>query len=100
MALNSDHMTDLSRSKINAQSDHLYMDALADRDAGRSNFAAFLLGGLVIAGGMLAFLYYDADNVGRGEITTGSIGRTEVQGAPPVPNIQVPAQPQRSAEPR
>ena len=28
-----------------------------DRDTGRSNFASFLIGGVVVAGGLLAFLF-------------------------------------------
>lgn len=49
------------------------IDDYDDTDTGRSNFVAFLLGGVVIAGGMLAFLYYDGDTMSTRDITTGSI---------------------------
>jgi len=42
-----------------------------DRDTGGSNFLAFLIGGLVIAVGLLAFLFYDGGN-SRDVSTTGS----------------------------
>lgn len=100
MALNPGPADDTSLGKVIPQQSDRILDDFDDGDAGRSNFAAFLLGGVVIAGGMLAFLYYDSDNVGRGDITTGSIGRTELQAAPPVPSIQVPMQPPRPTEPR
>lgn len=44
-----------------------------ETDTGRSNVVAFLLGGVVIAGGLLAFLYYDSDTMSTRDITTGSI---------------------------
>lgn len=60
---------------------------LDDHDAapaGRSNFAAFLLGGVVVAGGLLAFLYYDSDGLaGRDLLTTGSLSDVQKPGAPP-----------------
>jgi hypothetical protein len=43
-----------------------------DRDTGGSNFLAFLIGGLVIAVGLLAFLFYDGANT-RDVTTTGSV---------------------------
>ena len=58
----------------------------ADRFAGydaqpeRSHFGAFLMGGVVVAGGLLAFLYYDTDNLnGRpyNEFATGSVSRMD-----------------------
>ncbi|MDB5558241.1 MAG: hypothetical protein JWQ36_1175 [Enterovirga sp.] len=55
-----------------------------------SHFGAFLMGGMVVAGGLLAFLYYDTDNLnGRmnGDLTTGSITRTDV---PAVPSLKLP----------
>ena len=54
----------------------------------RSNFAAFLLGGVVIAGGLMAFLYYDNGQAMRNDdIVTGSIMRASPISAP---NVQVP----------
>ncbi len=49
------------------------LDDYDDTGSERSNFVAFLLGGVVIAGGLLAFLYYDSDNMSTRDITTGSI---------------------------
>ncbi len=46
-----------------------------DTDDGRSNFVAFLLGGVVITGGLLTFLYYDTSslqaNGSRGAMLAG-----------------------------
>jgi hypothetical protein len=53
-----------------------------DRDTGGSNFLAFLIGGLVIAVGLLAFLFYDGGNT-RDVTTTGST----------TPRIERPASP-------
>jgi hypothetical protein len=44
-------------------------------EGGRSSFLAFLVGGLVIAVGLLAFLFYDGG--ARDVTTTGSIGAVE-----------------------
>ena len=46
-----------------------------DHDAGRSNYIAFVLGGLMISVGLLAFALFDsgAPSMGRDVITTGSI---------------------------
>ncbi|NNM73317.1 hypothetical protein [Enterovirga aerilata] len=56
----------------------------------RSHFGAFLMGGMVVAGGLLAFLYYDTDNLnGRAssDLMTGGISRTE---APPsLPSLRL-----------
>lgn len=94
MALSSARPSDRIADKITARDqDRFDRDDMAP-DAGRSNFAAFLLGGVVVAGGMLAFLYYDSDDLGRGrEITTGSLGRIETRAMPPAPNVLVPPQP-------
>lgn len=54
-----------------------------------SNFMAFLIGGLVIAVGLLAFLFYDSGNSGREVNTTGSTA----------PRIQAPASPAAPATP-
>ena len=56
-----------------------------DRDTGGSNFLAFLIGGLVIAVGLLAFLFYDGGN-SRDVTTTGST----------TPRIERPASPATS----
>ena len=45
-----------------------------DRDAGHSNYMAFLLGGLMVSIGLLAFTFYDsAPNMSRDVATTGSL---------------------------
>lgn len=58
-----------------------------------SNFAAFLMGGVVVAGGLLAFLYYDTDNLNSrahsGLSTTATVGRIESPAGAPVPSIRV-----------
>ena len=52
------------------------------RGASRSNFLAFIIGGLVIALGSLAFLYHDGRQAARDLVTTGSIpAQTERDGA-------------------
>ena len=43
------------------------------RGASRSNFLAFVIGGLVIALGSLAFMYHDGKQTARELVTTGSI---------------------------
>ena len=48
-----------------------------DRAGGRSNFVAFLMGGVLIAGGLLSFLYYDSNTMSTRDITTGSIAPLE-----------------------
>ena len=50
---------------------------VVDRDTGSSNFMAFLIGGLVIAIGLLAFLFYDGgSSTNRDVSTTGSTTRS------------------------
>jgi hypothetical protein len=57
-----------------------------DRDSGGSNFLAFLIGGLVIAVGLLAFLFYDGGS--RDVSTTGSTTpRIESPAAPSAPSM-------------
>jgi hypothetical protein len=54
-----------------------------DRDTPRSsNTLAYLIGGLVIALGLLAFLFYDGSG-GRDVSTTGSTTTTQGSGAMP-----------------
>jgi len=53
--------------------------ALSDDDAGHSNYIAYLLGGLMVSVGLLAFVLTDgAPTMSRDVATTGSI----VQSAP------------------
>src|ERR671911_733069 len=68
-----------------------------DRDRGGSNFLAFLIGGLVIAVGLLAFLFYDG---GTNEpATTGSTTTMErPTTAPTTPST--PTSPARPANPQ
>jgi hypothetical protein len=57
----------------------------------RSHFGAFLMGGVVVAGGLLAFLYYDTDNLnGRAnsDLTSpGAIGRSDAPA--PLPSLRL-----------
>ncbi|QFU16247.1 hypothetical protein [Microvirga thermotolerans] len=55
-----------------------------DREARGSNTLAYLIGGLVIALGLLAFLFYDGGN--RDVSTTGSTTAPQTQTAPSSPN--------------
>ena len=66
-------------------------------DRGGSNFWAFLVGGLVIAIGLLAFLFYDGGSTtGRDVNTTGSTTpRVETPARPTTP----PATPSTPASP-
>jgi hypothetical protein len=68
-----------------------------DRDTGGSNFLAFLIGGLVIAVGLLAFLFYDGGNT-RDVTTTGSVTPRIER---PAPNLggAAPSTPTRPAAP-
>lgn len=62
-------------------------------DTGRSNFVAFLIGGLVIGVGLIAFLFYDDANIsGRDVTTTGSLPRIETPVSPSGP-ITTPTSP-------
>ncbi len=66
-----------------------------DRDGGGSNFMAFLIGGIVIAIGLLAFLFYDGGSTtGRDVNTTSSTTPRLEAPATPVP----PATPSRPAQ--
>ena len=62
---------------------------LYDRDAGGSNFLAFLIGGLVIAMGLLAFLFYDGGSTSRDVNTTSST----------TPRLEAPASPSAPTTP-
>lgn len=67
-----------------------------DDDGERSHFGAFLMGGFVVAGGLLAFLYYDSDTLNDradNELTTGSIIRMEAPAGSAVPSLRlIPSQ--------
>jgi hypothetical protein len=69
-------------------------DRIYDREGGGSNFLAFLIGGLVIAVGLLAFLFYDGGN-SRDVSTTGST--TPRIERPASPSTMAPAAPTRPA---
>jgi hypothetical protein len=71
-----------------------------DNDRGGSNFWAFLVGGLVIAIGLLAFLFYDGGSTtGRDVNTTSSTTpRLEAPATPSSPSA--PATPSRPANPQ
>ncbi len=71
---------------------------VVDRDRGGTNFMAFLIGGLVIAIGLLAFLFYDGGNSGREVSTTGSTAPRI--GAPATPTAPAPTTPARPANPQ
>lgn len=64
-----------------------------DADSERSHFGAFLMGGFVVTAGLLAFLYYDTDNLNaqgnRDLLTTGSISRLEAPATPAAPSVRV-----------
>ncbi|MCB8819750.1 hypothetical protein [Microvirga rosea] len=55
-----------------------------DRETRGSNTLAYLIGGLVIALGLLAFLFYDGGN--RDVSTTGSTTAPQTQTAPTSPS--------------
>ena len=66
-------------------------------DTGGSNFLAFLIGGLVIAVGLLAFLFYDGGD-SRDVTTTGSTTpRIERPASPATPMAPAPSAPAPSA---
>jgi len=56
---------------------------VVDRESGSSNFLAFLIGGLVIAIGLLAFLFYDGGSTGGRDVST--TGSTMTRSAPATP---------------
>ena len=56
---------------------------VVDRESGGSNFLAFLIGGLVIAIGLLAFLFYDGGSTGGRDVST--TGSTTTRSAPATP---------------
>lgn len=75
-------------SEFQLRDDDVPLDNAYADDGDRSNMAAMMLGGLVVAGGLLAFLYYDDANFsGRDDLTTGSLGRIEMPAPAGSPNI-------------
>ncbi|MDF2811594.1 MAG: hypothetical protein K0S56_2625 [Microvirga sp.] len=67
-----------------------------EREGRSSNTLAYLIGGLVVALGLLAFLFYDGGS--RDVSTTGSTApQTETAPATPTPNPSAPATPTRPA---
>ena len=48
-----------------------------DSEDGRSNFVAFLLGGVVITGGLLTFLYYDSSDLQGANRSDGYLSQLE-----------------------
>ena len=68
-----------------------------DRDARGSNFWAFLVGGLVIAIGLLAFLFYDGCSTTGRDVNTTSSTTPRLE-APATPST--PAAPSRPANPQ
>src|SRR4051794_41901293 len=88
----ADHDTTLDSTRLNSAYDR--DTVVYDRDTGGSNFLAFLIGGLVIAVGLLAFLFYDGGN-SRDVTTTGST--TPRIERPASPSTMAPAAPTRPA---
>jgi hypothetical protein len=87
----ADRDMSLGSTRMNAAQDR--DTVVYDRDTGGSNFLAFLIGGLVIAVGLLAFLFYDGGN-SRDVTTTGSTTpRIERPASPATPMAPAPAAP-------
>ena len=68
-----------------------------DGDRGGSNFWAFLVGGLVIAIGLLAFLFYDGGSTSGRDVNTTSSTTPRIEG-PASPSA--PTTPSRPAAPQ
>jgi hypothetical protein len=91
MALDRPDNLSSTGSQFELPDDARFADYETERE--RSHFGAFLMGGLVVTGGLLAFLYYDTDNLNRranNNLTTGTILRGDVP--TPVPTLR-PAPP-------
>jgi hypothetical protein len=93
--MDMDRDKDLDTTRTNTMYDR--ETRIYDRDTGGSNFLAFLIGGLVIAVGLLAFLFYDGGNT-RDVTTTGSVTPRIER---PAPNLggAAPSTPTRPAAP-
>jgi hypothetical protein len=91
--MDMDRDDNLSPTRTNTVSDR--DTRIYDRDTGGSSFLAFLIGGLVIAVGLLAFLFYDGGNT-RDVTTTGSVTprierpATDLGGTPTMPSRATP----------
>ena len=91
-----DRDNSLNANRMNTTTDR---DTIVyDRDSGASNFMAFLIGGLVIALGLLAFLFYDGGNTRDVTTTSSTIPRIErpageAGSAPALPTRPAPATP-------
>ena len=86
MALDMKDNLNSTGSEFELRDDDRFSAYETDRE--RSHFGAFLMGGMVVAGGLLAFLYYDTDNLngmGTRDLTTGSINRMDN----PVPSLKL-----------
>ncbi len=72
-----------------------------DREGGGSNFLAFLIGGLVIAIGLLAFLFYDGGATNDVSTTSSTTPRIESPASPSAgaSGTAAPASPSRPASP-
>jgi hypothetical protein len=70
-----------------------------DRDTGGSNFLAFLIGGLVIAVGLLAFLFYDGGNSRDVTVTGSTTPRIERPAGPSPMTPPAPGAPSAPAAP-
>jgi hypothetical protein len=69
-----------------------------EREGRSSNTLAYLIGGLVVALGLLAFLFYDGGS--RDVSTTGSTApQTQTSPASPTPNSSAPTTPARPSSP-
>ena len=87
-----DNLNTIRTSTVSDRETRVY-----DRDTGGSNFLAFLIGGLVIAVGLLAFLFYDGGNT-RDVTTTGSVTPL-IERPAASPDAAAPAMPGRPAAP-
>ncbi len=94
MALERNNDLGSTQSEFELRDDDRFTGYEAEPE--RSHFGAFLMGGMVVAGGLLAFLYYDTDSLnGRAnnEIATGSLSQTAP--ATPVPSLRLSPAPDR-----
>jgi hypothetical protein len=94
--MDMDRDNSLNANRMNTTTDR--DTVVYDRDGGASNFMAFLIGGLVIAVGLLAFLFYDGGNTRDVTTTSSTIPRIErpageTGSAPSMPSRPAPATP-------
>ncbi len=94
---------DMDRDNLTTNTSSTNLDSnsrvYAPDSRGGSNFLAFLIGGLVIAVGLLAFLFYDGGNSGDVN-TTGSTATQSAPATPSSPSTTAPASPARPANPQ